>query len=377
MKNFALNALALIVGVAISLSLLVAADFWMQGLANEKLAVGISVLRSQDDLLHHKFNPLASAVTYWGAEKFTIHTNSLAMRDDSKRHVSLNKTTDYRVLFLGDSFTEGQGVEFHESFVGRVGASFSNTSLEVLNAGVTSYSPINYQARLKGLLEKGLEIDEIFVFLDISDIEDSLVYKVEGTKIVDDPQAWENLAAGVARLDYERAFESFRKMIGYLSNKSYFLERFIPMNTVFHKTGVFGYSRGAWTYDQRVFDLYGRRGLELATRYMDQLHTIALRHNLALTLAIYPWPQQIRYDPSVSIHVSHWRKWAKNHNAGFINLFSAFASPGKPDAIIEKYFLRHDVHWNAAGHQVIADRVIRELRNSDLHPFRAPLFARK
>ena len=174
---------------ALRVRLVVAADFWMQGLAKEKLAVGISVLRSQDDLLHHKFNPLASAVTYWGTEKVTIHTNSLAMRDDSKRHVSLNKTTDYGVLFLGDSFTEGQGVEFHDSFVGRVGASFSNTSLEVLNAGVTSYSPINYKARLNGLLEKGLEIDEIFVFLDISDIEDSMAYKVEGTKIVDDPQA--------------------------------------------------------------------------------------------------------------------------------------------------------------------------------------------
>jgi hypothetical protein len=164
MKNFALNALALIVGVAISLSLLVAADFWMQGLANEKLAVGISVLRSQDDLLHHKFNPLASAATYWGTEKVTIHTNSLAMRDDSKRHVFLNK--------------------------------------------------------------------------------------------------------------------------------SYFLERFIPMNAVFHKTGVFGYSRGAWTYDQRVFDLYRRRGLELATRYMDQLHKITLtlrKYFLIFQCVVYLW----------------------------------------------------------------------------------------
>jgi hypothetical protein len=61
--------------------------------------------------LHHKFNPLASAATYWGTEKVTIHTNSLAMRDDSKRHVSLNKTTDYRILFLGDSFTEGQAIK--------------------------------------------------------------------------------------------------------------------------------------------------------------------------------------------------------------------------------------------------------------------------
>src|SRR6478672_8071739 len=64
-----------------------------------------------------------------------------------------------RVLFLGDSFTEGLGIPYEQTFVGRFAAAFPQ--LDVLNAVVSSYAPSVYDAKTKYFIGRGLQIDEI------------------------------------------------------------------------------------------------------------------------------------------------------------------------------------------------------------------------
>ena len=44
------------------------------------------------------------------------------------------------------------------------------TQENVINMGVTSYSPIVYSRKIQHYIENGLNIDEVIVFIDISDV---------------------------------------------------------------------------------------------------------------------------------------------------------------------------------------------------------------
>ena len=99
------------------------------------------------------------------------------MRDCCVRQVT-QRAARYRILFIGDSFTEGVGVTYADSFVGQIGRrleiQFPN-KVEVLNAGVVSYSPKLMDLKIPYLSEQqGLKFDELHVFVDISDAYDEL-----------------------------------------------------------------------------------------------------------------------------------------------------------------------------------------------------------
>ena len=80
---------------------------------------------------------------------------------------------------MGDSFVEGLGLDYDETFVGLVDSMLreGERAIETLNAGVVSYSPKLYYLKLKGLVDSGLKIDQAIVFVDISDIQDEIVYE--------------------------------------------------------------------------------------------------------------------------------------------------------------------------------------------------------
>ena len=127
---------------------------------------------------HHGLLPGRESITRWGSgERYPVYTNSLGMLDASVREVPL-VTSKHRVLFIGDSYTEGLGVPYSETFVGLLAARVNPEDVEILNGAVLSYCPKLYHLKVQFLLEEmGLEIDELFVFIDISDIQDEILYR--------------------------------------------------------------------------------------------------------------------------------------------------------------------------------------------------------
>jgi hypothetical protein len=100
-------------------------------------------------------------------------TNSLGFKDGSVRDVPL-QTTGRRILLIGDSFTEGIGMPFEDSFAGLLDHAGKERpeKIKFLNADVASYSPSIYYKKIKYLLEKGLRFDEVVLFSDTSDVTD-------------------------------------------------------------------------------------------------------------------------------------------------------------------------------------------------------------
>ena len=112
--------------------------------------------------------------------KWAQYTNSLGFKDKSNREIKLIPN-NHRVVFIGDSITEGIGYEFENTFVGLISNILEQKEIEVLNASRVSYSPIIYWRKVKYLIENiGLDFDELIVLIDISDISDEAeVYELD------------------------------------------------------------------------------------------------------------------------------------------------------------------------------------------------------
>jgi len=133
--------------------------------------------RAAHPYYHHGLLPNQDRVTSWGGDDYKLITNSLGFRDRRVHDVQL-QSSKRRVVLIGDSMIEGLGVEFEDTITGRLQERWSDRNVDVLNAGVVSYSPRIYELKTRYLLEKeGLKFDHLVVFIDISDIQDELFYE--------------------------------------------------------------------------------------------------------------------------------------------------------------------------------------------------------
>jgi hypothetical protein len=129
--------------------------------------------RIADPVYHHTLVPNFDGYNNWGDTRFKLYTNSLGFRDAAVRDVPASSSM-HRVLLIGDSFTEGLGVNFEDSFAGMLyWAGIGRASkIEFLDAGVIAYSPVLYYQKTKSYLDRGLRFDEVIVFSDPSEVRD-------------------------------------------------------------------------------------------------------------------------------------------------------------------------------------------------------------
>jgi len=320
-----------------------------------------SSFRIPHHFYHHGFEPNFEGLTKWGNRVIPFSTNSLGCRDDSTRTVGPKKSST-RIVFIGDSFTEGKGVTFDNSFVGIIAGSFDASRVEVLNAGVNSYSPRLYYLRTKYLLEVlNVQIDELHVFIDISDVQNEILYQ----NFTPLPQEkLKSTMYKVHRFLMMKSFSYNRISSQLEKDNPDYLEGFVFGDSIESLEGddlkIGHHSRdyqflGQWTHNKPLFELYGKRGLELAEKSMRLLVSLCRDHNVALSVTVYPWPHQVFARDLNSIHVLHWRQFCHDHGVRFINLFPAFINDTDAGKVYDTYFIEGDVHWNEAGHNKVAE----------------------
>ena len=335
-----------------------------QKIKNQKLA---KAYRIPSKFYHHDLAPKkALRGDFYGTKIYNVYTNSLGFRDKSTRDVSLIPDK-YRIVFIGDSFTEGIGVDYENTFVGLVDEELAKKKVEVLNASVVSYSPIIYWRKTKYLLENiGLKFDQLVVFIDISDAEDEAIYYCldeSGNVVRYDARELNQEPA-------EREVEKHNKVL-YRRFQNAIKNNTILSYTVLHDLRVLFFpkesdeprkyvyeSRGSWTFDDKSYREYGEQGLREMQFYMDKLYDLLKGNNIKLTVAVYPWPPQILHHDLNSIQVMFWSEWCKKHDVNFINYFPYFVTGDTEDyrkLVIDKYFIENDVHLNENGHRLIAD----------------------
>jgi hypothetical protein len=59
-----------------------------------------------------------------------------------------------------------------------------------------------------------------------------------------------------------------------------------------------------------------------------------------------------------------WKKFSAKNNIPFVSLYPYFITPSKKQNYLnrKKYYIPNDSHWNAAGHQLVADTLYNYLK---------------
>ena len=320
-------------------------------------------LREASPVFHHTLKANGQQVDQnWGHLSSPLYTNSLGFKDRKIREIPL-APSNFRFLFIGDSFTEGVGFDYDKTFVGLVDTALANDHIEVLNAAVSSYSPTIYYKKIEYLLEAvGLRFDHLIVFLDISDIEDEAKhYEIRDGRVI----GFFSQTSMVKNFVYEST--------GFLKNIWVF---FTKIHTAIFKDPealrspeerMFGINRqrSLWTIDDKIFKEYGEKGLKKARHHMDLLYQLLQQHQITMSVAVYPWPDQILHADLSSRQVTYWEEWAKNNSVKFFNFFPSFIFPEiDPKEVIHENFIQGDVHWNERGHEVIARELYAKMRKA-------------
>lgn len=322
--------------------------------------------RRRHPIYHHDLAPNAAAPdSRWGTEKYSFFTNSLAFRDFEVREVPLqaNRT---RVLFIGDSFTEGLGVDYEDTFTGRIS---KNLNAEVLNAGVSSYSPVIYLAKVRHLIEDvGLKFDHLVVYLDLSDIQDEVLYQMNSKGQVERLEKVAQLED--KREEATKPMPQFFGLKHLIRENTYLLpmayQAFRRMTLGIEAQHSFKKRRAYWTLDPQLQEDFAREGLQRASMHMNELYSLLKKHNIEMSLAVYPWPTQVYYGDHDSLQERHWQAWANRHQVQLISHFKDFVIAGatrdEQIDVIQKYFILGDAHWNSEGHKKIAEGFLEQFK---------------
>lgn len=357
---FIINVIAI---VCLDLGLTALNNFIRHGTIHYQIQKRSKVRIPSSDF-HHTLKPNITTSEVWGPLQYTMVTNSLGFKDKAVRSISPTPAKP-RMIFIGDSFTEGVGYSYPDTFVGIVDDALALDGIEVLNAGVQSYSPAIYYAKAKYLLEDlGLQFNAYVVCLDISDPVDEIKnYKRQDGKVILGPE----IAGPTARFvdNYttllKNVIKEYQRVMARMFDPEYVSGKHIDRTEEDRRYGL-QEERSLWTTDTSLFDTFGRRGLALAEDSMNRLYGLLSLHHVELVLVIYPWPDQIFHEDLNSIQVTFWQQWAAARDVQIINLFPAFVKNGRaPLKVISEYYVPGDQHWSKEGHRFVAMRILEEL----------------
>lgn len=322
---------------------------------------------------HHGWAANYAGFETWGPLHPAIYTNSLGFKDGQVRDVPATPDAGRRIILIGDSFTEGVGLKFEDTFAGRLYQSGQDRRerTEFLNAGAVSYSPIIYYKKIKYLLDAGLRFDEVVVFSDISDVQDEATtyFCIDDSPVYQGhcnrpsaPTAPPSLGIdGIGRLPRRSQLKDFFVTTAHLVR---LLKTTIdtPSRQTFLTAD---YQRAAWTIPGfavgRRYDPLGiEGGIERSRANMQALADLLRSRGISLSIAVYPWPLQLTQDDRDNRQVQIWRDFCAKNCKTFINLFPAmFAVKDARNDWLEHLFIPGDVHYGAEGNEIIY-RVVAE-----------------
>jgi len=313
--------------------------------------------RISDNFYHHGLKAGVNEMTSWksdGISFYQIYTNSLGFVDETNREVPLKKS-GRRVMFLGDSFMEGVGYPWSQTVAGIISGRFRERGVELLNASVISYSPKIHYLKLKHFLEMGLEIDELFVFIDISDIIDEVQYDYfvpkEFTAFERNWQALDNLFLKGSYIYRTTAINYFHAQQNPYDEHA----------QIWGGLDGFYYLKPRWTFDEEAYKLYGEKGVASAIRHIDLLHELCDKNGIKLHIGVWPWEVHA-INRNGRLQYKIWKDYTDKYHIDFISLFDLLES--MPPEEIHSIFIVNDIHWNDKGNKIVADYIWQHILNN-------------
>ena len=330
--------------------------------------------RVRHDFFHHTLAPnIDYKKTGWGPKIYRLCTDEWGL----KYKCNTKSKNTYKLAIIGDSFVEGIGIPYEETFAGIINL---KTIPEIANLGVSSYSPKIYYSKLKYFIEKGFKFNHVIIFVDVSDL-------------IDDMNSYVLLRDGKVR---DKKWN--KKIEWYINAKFPVLDQLIfkftknnryrATDTILTPLKIFTSNenlkiedikkiydkkmnlRAMWTYTNETkikgYDYGIDQGIEEQIRTMDMIYDYLTDRKIKLSVAVYPWPQTILYDVPYNKHVKIWEEFCKRRCVNFINHYPLFMNINDSDEkkieIIKKYYQVGDIHFNSEGNKLIAEDFLKKFK---------------
>jgi hypothetical protein len=338
---------------------------------------------------HHALVSNFDGYDLWGEAHYRFVTNSLGFRHGQVRDVPLVPTTR-RILVIGDSFTEGTGLAFEDTFAGLLQAAGMQRAdkVEFLNAGVLSYSPTLYYKKVKQLLKRGLRFDELVVFSDVSDVYDEATHYF----CQDDDPKYQKYCDPGERAFFDsvcRAADGGRKQPcdvvpfrystpgwGPWLVEHFFVTNGLRMYVKFKLQQWNGSMKqrrlapegaSAWLFSPNELEaeyapLGSAAGIVRSVKNMQALADMLKQEGIPLTIVVYPWPVQLALNDRNSRQVALWRKFCATNCKAFIDASPAFFAEARAHADwYERLFIEGDNHYSAEGNRLMFEVLKKHL----------------
>jgi hypothetical protein len=364
LKRGAIVLYCIVIFLGLDFAISSLAPDWMLPMQTSR---GGGSLRQPDPIYHHALAKSFDGVDRWGELPYRVFTNSLGFKDATTRDVPLQSDT-YRILLIGDSFTEGIGLEFQDTFAGmlyRAGQQ-RTPKIEFLNAGVVSYSPTLYYNKVKLLIDSGLKFDEVVVLPDLSDVQDEAMFYfcfdpiAEYRAYCSSPRREDVWFSNSVPDYWQRHFVMTDRLRVLLKRQ---VQRLLSNQRQYALSAI---SRTGWIIPGfRVGNDYAPLGIDgginRALRHMQALADLLASRHIPLTLAVYPWPVELQRNIRDSRQVRLWREFCERNCKAFIDIDpDVFAAKDVHADWYERYFIFGDVHYSAEGHRLL----FRKLKES-------------
>ena len=368
MKKISVNLIIFFISILLFLFV----DFFFGNLILTKLNINRdNSFRISNNYYQHGFKKNYSTKNaYWGPYKYIFCSNHLGLRSNCS-YLEKNK---YDYAFIGDSQTEGVGLNYEDTIAGL----FSDkTNKSVLNLGIVSASPSIYFKRIDYFLKQDVYFNELFMFIDLSDIHDEIGYN-ENLLNSENSYVCRNNLENKTISEKEKKISIFKLKYILRDNFkiSYFILHTLWWKFNFKKTSK-NYSlnyldkdfyRSAWTYNSNLKEYRSPDCLEYlissTKNVVENIYNLLNSKNINLSIIVAPWPGTILHDKKNSKHVKIWEKFCNTRCKNFYNLFPYFFKHAKqngPNKTIEQHFFKYDVHYNKYANNVIANYLVDTL----------------
>jgi lysophospholipase L1-like esterase len=339
-----------------------------------------------DTVLHHRLRPNVTARVH-GVE---FRTNSLGLHD--REYPPGKPAGVFRVLLLGDSFTEGGGLALEATVAKQVEAMLNargcRSRFEVVNGGVASYSPILEYLLLKTLAPT-FEPDLVVVNFDMTDVHDDVIRTAVATlgpgglPIAVSPNSrgeTAELLPPIAKPSFLRFLDPLERALNQLLIYQAFRRSAVGRRLLgpirltperLERLGLVGDIRYDPMAITRADEGPGvEAGWRLTERYLVGIYAWARRRGMDFAVVVYPHAHQVGADesplgrrrfglrPGLFTSEAPFQAIAAiGRRAGFpvINLLGHFRRRRAADGPL---FWDDDIHLNPRGARVFAEGIV-------------------
>jgi len=373
-------------------------------------------------IYHHTLKPNHDGLGHWGTWSYRLCTSAEGFKGSCNQKQASTKVFD--IAFMGDSFTEGVGLPYERTFVGMVSAQnpeLKIANLGVVSYSPAIYLSKLKALYAEGYKFKHvivfIDIGDAYDEANSYDLHNDTIVVDKGEPYplsIDRKlrrlasqhlpltgEAWFQIRKLAAENTKERdkagrviipakehtPFTMISPANGQLPYSTNDLKPNLlksgrthtePSTEVSASThsdtpfieniydGIYlkNYPKSEWTYNN-TSPHYGPDGVSGAVikmkEVMQSLYALAQAQGSKLSVGVYPWPGQIKYDVVESQQVRIWREFCESRCQHFYNLFPPFfklAEEQGSESVIYRYFFQGDVHFTELGNEVIARAIL-------------------